>query len=201
MTPFVINPPKQAILDRVAIHAGEQASLSLTKWFGRNVKIHTEGFATATLAEVSEVIDGGDSAVVAVHTRIEGALGGHVLLAFPERVAAQLVSLLVGEPVADASCFDELSRSAITETGNIVSSVFLNGLATTLGVRAQPSAATFQHDLGAALIDSLVAEQLQHSANVLYVQATFEIDGVSLDWWLYVMPSPECMQVMVALLH
>ena len=87
METFIINPPKQAILNRVAIHAAEKASQALTSWFGRPVKIHTDGFATCSPNECSTVINGGETPVAAVYTGIEGSLTGHVLLAFPDEVA------------------------------------------------------------------------------------------------------------------
>ncbi|MFO0973310.1 MAG: chemotaxis protein CheX [Phycisphaerae bacterium] len=201
MHKYVINPPKQVLLDRVAIRAAEQASAALSKWFGRDVRIHTDGFATAPLSAASTMIGGGDTVVVAVHTGIDGALAGHVLLAFPEETAARLVNVLVGEGAAEAGRFDEMAQSAMCETGNLVSSAFVNGLATSLNVRAVPTPPTFNYDLGAALIEPLVADQVECCAEILYVAATFEISGDQLDWWLYVIPSPECMQVMAALLH
>ena len=201
MESFILNPPKQAILDRVAIHAAEKASQALTSWFGQPVKIHTDGFATCSPNECSTVINGGETPVAAVYTGIEGSLTGHVLLAFPDEVASRLVSILTGESPTPAAEFDEMAISAVTETGNIVSSAFLNGLAGMLNVKVQPTAPTYLYDMGAAIIQPLVAGQLEHSDGILYIQARFEIDEVCLDWWLYVMPSAESMQAMAALLH
>jgi chemotaxis protein CheC len=201
MHQFVINPPKQVILDHVAIQSAENASTALTKWFGQVVRIHSDGFSTLPLDQASTVIDGGERAVVAVHMLMTGALTGHILLAFPDQAAAKLVSTLVGETIESARDFDDMAQSAICETGNIVSSAFTNSLTSHLGVRAVPSAPTYCYDMGAALIEPLIADQAAECANVLYIAATFEIAGQSIDWWLYVIPSPESMQAMVALLH
>lgn len=201
MHTYVVNPPKQILLDHVAIRAAEVASLALTKWFGHEVRIHTNGFAKASTEEVSTMIGGGESPVVAVHTHMDGALSGHVLLAFPEETAVKIVSMLTGEPAGEPGRFDDLAQSALCETANIVSSAFINSLSQSLNVRAIPSPPSLRYDLGAALIEPLAAEQLEVSSGILYVSASFEIAGAALDWWLYVVPSPECMQVMVALLH
>lgn len=201
MQQFLIHPPRQPILDRIAVLSAEQASTALSKWFGQTVRIHCDGFAGMPLEQVSTIIDGGESPVAALHMLMAGALSGHILLAFPESTASKLVSILTLEPPHPAAEFDDMARSALCETGNIVASAFVNSLASHLGVRASPTPPTFCFDMGAALIQPLVAEQVEMSAETLYVASTFEIEGQSLDWWLYVVPSPECMQVMVALLH
>lgn len=201
MSPSGTLPAHTAILDRIAVLSCENASSALSKWFGKAVRIHSEGFAAASLSNVGTMIDGGETAVAAVHMQMAGALSGGVLLAFPEQSAVRLVSLLMGETMTAVADFGEMGQSALCETGNIVGSAFVNNLATHLGVRATPSAPEFRYDLGAALIEPLVTAQVEQGTRVLYVAATFEIEGAAMDWWLYVVPSPECMQVMAALLN
>lgn len=192
--------PKDAVLDMVAINGATHASAALSKWFGRDVRIETDGFATVPLSRIANLMGDPEDVVVAIHTRIEGAMSGHVLLAFPERVAFALIDLLIGQPQGTTDAVDEMGRSAIQETGNIVSSAFINSLSTAMAIRAAPGVPEFQHDMSGPIMEPLVIEQLAVSDSALMIPAVFEIDALALDWWLFFLPSPESMAVMEALL-
>lgn len=200
MSQSTTSKPKGAVLDMVAINGATHASEALSKWFGRDVRIETDGFARIPLARISNLMGDPEDVVVAIHTRIEGAITGHVLLAFPERVAFALIDLLLGQPPGTTDTVDEMGRSAIQETGNIVSSAFVNSLTTAMAVRAAPGVPEFQYDMAGAIMEPLVVEQLAVSDSALMIPSIFEIDSLSLDWWLFFLPSPESMAVMEALL-
>lgn len=200
MSAVEISPSKRAGLDMVAINGATHASETLSKWFGREVRIETDGFVSVPLERISELMRSAEELVVAVHTRIEGAMGGHVLLAFPEKVAFGLVDVLLGQTPGTTTELEEMGQSAIQETANIVASAFINSLSAALGVRATPGVPTCQHDMGGAIIEPLVMEQLAVSDRALMISAVFEIDALALDWWLFVLPSPESVPVMEALL-
>lgn len=200
MNDLTIDPAKQGIMDAIASTGAEHASQSLTKWFGKCVRISTSGFKAVPLDELSNMMCPPDEIIVAIHAHITGSLSGHVLLAFPENVAHRLVDCLMQQPDGTNTAFNEMEQSALQETGNIVSSSFINSLATSLGVRALPSTPQFLHDMAGAIIQPLVIEQLATSNNALMITATFEFDNSMLDWWLYVMPDPKSLKVMEALL-
>ena len=197
---LAIDPAKRGFMDTVALNGGENASRALTKWFGRRVQITTGGFRVVPLKELSGVICEPEEIIVAVHTQIAGSLDGHVLLAFPESVAFQIADTLMQQPEGTTTALGEMEQSAIQETGNLVSSAFVSSLATSLGVRAMPTAPTLMHDMAGAIIEPLVFEQASASNNALMISATFKIDDAALDWWLFVLPDPKTLKVMEALL-
>ncbi len=200
LSDLVIKPQKQGIMDMVALGGAEHASAALSKWLGRSVQINTSGFKTVPLDELCSVMCPAEEVIIAVHTHISGALGGHVLLAFPGHVAGQLVDCLMGQPEGTTVAYGEMEQSALLETGNIVSSAFINSLATALGVRLLPTVPTFLFDLAGSIIEQLVLEQAAVSNSALMIAATFEIDSSSLDSWFFVMPDPKTLEVMEALL-
>ncbi len=54
--------------------------------------------------------------------------------------------------------------------------------------------------MAGAIIQPLIIEQLAVSDVALMIPAVFEIDTLALDWWLFVLPSPESLVVMEVLL-
>ena len=197
---MTIDPAKQGFMDTVALNGSESASKALTKWFGRNVQVTAGGFDVVPLEKLSSRMCEPEDIIIAVHTLIRGALDGHVLLALPEDVAFGIADCLMQQPEGTTKSLGEIERSAIQETGNLVSSAFINSLANSLGVRAMPTAPTVLHDMAGAIIQPLVIEQAATSNHALMISATFKIDDTKLDWWLFVLPDPKTLKVMEALL-
>lgn len=197
---MAIDPAKQGFMDTIALNGAENVSQALSRWFGRSVQITTGGFKVVPLEDLAELMCGPEEVIVAVHTLIAGSLGGHVLLAFPEEVAYGIADILMQQPVGTTATLGEMEQSAIEETGNIVSSAFVNSLANSLGVRAMPTAPTLLQDMAGALIEPLVLEQAATSNQALMISASFKINDTELDWWLFVLPDPKTLKVMEALL-
>lgn len=197
---MTIDPAKQGFMDTVAINGSESASKALTKWFGRNVQVTAGGFDVIPLEKLSSMVCEPEDVIVAVHTHMSGALDGHVLLALPEDVAYGIVDCLMQRPEGTTQSLGDIERSAIQETGNLVSSAFINSLANSLGIRAMPTAPTVLHDMAGAIIQPLVIEQAATSNDALMISASFKIDDTKLDWWLFVLPDPKTLKVMEALL-
>ena len=200
MSKAMTTKTKRNVLDMVAINGATHASEALTKWLGRDVHIEVDGFARIPLDRVSNLMRTPEEVIVAIHTQIEGAMAGHVLLAFPEQVAHALIDVLVGQSPGTTTAMDEMGRSALQETGNIVSSAFINSLSAVLAVRAAPGPPEFVHDMAGAIIEPLVLEQAAVRDTVLMIPAVLEIDDLALDWWLLILRSPDSLTVMEALL-
>lgn len=195
-----IDRTKQAFIDTIALKGSESASQALTKWFGRAVQIVTGGFKAVPLKELSGLVCEAEEVVVAVHTHICGSLGGHVLLTFSEEVAYEIADTLMQQPSGTTCSLGEMEQSAIQETGNIVSSSFINSFAMALGVRAMPTAPTVLQDMAGAIIEPLVLEQAAIGNSALMIEASFRIDDANMGWSLFVLPDPKTLKVMEALL-
>ena len=55
MSILEISKERRAVLDLVAIHGATHASAALSRWFQREVKIHTDGFKTVPIDQVADL--------------------------------------------------------------------------------------------------------------------------------------------------
>ncbi len=91
---------------------------------------------------------------VAVGLRLEGILSGHLVLLLAEPDGRKLVARL-GQPVSGDG-WDELARSALMETGNIVGSAFVSAIADMVRGRLLPSVPSLARGGARACLAELV---------------------------------------------
>ncbi len=188
---------KQNALHTIAINGAFDASRAMSKWLRRGVRLSTEGFVRVPLRQVVEGF-ADERPVVAMHTSLCQQLHGHALIVLSMDTAHTLVALLTGADAEEGDSLSEMSRSALQETGNIVSSAFVNSWARWLDLHSEPSTPAVVVDLPAAILESVVVEQAQVGDEVFMSKAQFSLDGNWLEWDLYLLPTPSSLRLIEA---
>lgn len=188
-----VDAVRQNALQTIAVNGAFNASRAMSKWLKRGVKITTQGFQSVGLGSLSTIL--GDEPVAALHMSLSRQLHGHMLLAMEKPHAARLAELLIGAKCESGEGFSELEISCLEETGNIVTSAFVNSWAVWLELELEPSPPELIIDLPAAILDSIVAEQAQTSDDVFLSQTAFVVDGSSIEMTLILLPSPSAMRL------
>lgn len=157
------------------------AATALSKLVGgRTVRIDVPRVMTASASSVSDLA-GGKAPVFAVVLEIEGDVRGRMVLLWPERDAAELSRLLLGEGEHEREDDREQSahaltedprRSALAEVGNIVGSACLSAVGTLARMRLLPSIPHVQFDSASAVIGPLLADH-RSGAEAVVLEARF----------------------------
>lgn len=187
---------RQNALQTIAINGAFNASRAMSKWLKRGVKIATDGFQTVDLHALDTVFD--DQPMVALHMPLSNNLHGHMLLMLSKPDALTLASLLVGTPTRDDQELTELEISSLEETGNIITSSFVNSWSTWLDFELEPGPPEFTIDMPAAILDSIVAEQAQVGDEVFLSKTSFAVDENMIELTLILMPNPSAMRLIEA---
>jgi chemotaxis protein CheC len=120
--------------------------------------------------------------LVAVGVRLEGLLGGHLVLALPDRDAERLAGAL-GSPLPRPGAWGTLSESALMESGNIVGSAFVSAIARMVHGRLLLSPPELARGGGKSCLDRLVPRD----AGRVALATRFSTDG-PLEGLILVMP-------------
>ncbi len=179
---------RQHALQTIAINGAFDASRAMSKWLRRGVRLHTEGFSRIPLREASPPAES-DDPVVALHTALEHQLHGHTLVVMDVPVAMQLVDVICQLEPGTTTELDEMSRSCLMETCNIVSSSFINSWAKWLEIHTVPGPPELIVDMPEAVLQSVLVEQAMASDEVFLAKTEFSIDGNWLEWQFYLLPS------------
>lgn len=188
---------KQLLCD-AAIDGARHASNVLIRWLGRYVRIDTDGFAMMPLVAFSASLPQAQGPHAVVRMAVTGDLSGQVLLSLPLESSEYVAASLLGMSDLPDLCQDELARSSVQETANIVASAYLGSLGTWLGLTATPSAPEMTIGLSAALMDLMQEQQAIAADTVLVARTDFHLDDVSIAWGFYMLPSLQSMQAIAS---
>lgn len=180
---------KRNALHTIAINGAFNASRAMSKWLHRGVRLSTEGFERIPLRDICQGEDA-ESVVAALHLELGSQMHGHTLMVMSRETAFELVDLLTNKPVGTTKEFDEMARSSLQETGNIVSSAFINSWARWLDIHTAPQPPELHVDMLEAILQSVVVEQASVGDDVFLARTSFSVDGKWLDWKYYVLPTP-----------
>lgn len=176
-------------LHTIAINGAFNASRAMSKWLHRGVRLSTEGFEKIPLREICEGEDA-ETVVAALHLELGSQMHGHTLMVMSEKTALELVDVLSNRPEGTTKAFDEMACSCLQETGNIVSSAFINSWAKWLDIHTAPEPPQLHIDMLEAILQAVLVEQASVGDDVFMAKTSFSVDGKWLDWKYYVLPTP-----------
>jgi chemotaxis protein CheC len=185
---------RQNALHTIAINGAFNASRAMSKWLRRGVRLGTDGFSRVPLREVCGPETPQDP-VVALHMRLASQLHGHALLVLPMNTAFELVDILLQAEPGTTRAIDDLARSCLQETGNIISSSFVNSWARWLDIHTEPQPPELQVDLLPAILGAMLVEQAMAGDEVFMAKTSFSADGKWLDWDFYLLPTPSSLRL------
>jgi chemotaxis protein CheC len=191
------------IFDRGA----EGASLALSKWLGREVRLTVSDVELVELEKAGELLGPPETLVAACVMGLTGRLTGSILMVFEDRSGLALVDLLLHQPIGTTTSWGELEQSAAKETTNIIGCAYVNALAAHLpgGAGAGddelvPTPPTFLHEFAGSLMEFALMEQALERDRLLLIRSEFAggPDMPQLNWTLLLVPSPAALEALAA---
>ncbi len=149
------------------------------------------------IREISNLLGGPEAEAVGIYLRVEGQIGGQMMLVVPYPKALELVDLMMSVPIGTTQTLGSIERSALQELGNLTGSFFLNAVAATTGLNSRPSPPAVLVDMIGAIIDIILATSDTLSETVLMLQAKFMRDGREADADFWIIPDRTTIENMV----
>ena len=173
-------------------HGAADASSALAKWLGRPATLSVERLETLPSEEAAAVMGSSETLICGCAMRIDGAIGGLLLLAADDAAGLSLADTLLERPTGTSTSWGELERSAVIETANIVGCAYLNAICAALGPAGAdgilPSPPVFLRDFPEAVMEGVLMEQPVLSDIVLLARTEFHIDGTPVACGLVFLP-------------
>lgn len=149
------------------------------------------------IREIPNLLGGPEAEAVGIYLRVEGQIGGQMMLVVPYPKALELVDLMMSAPIGTTQTLGSIERSALQELGNLTGSFFLNAVAATTGLNSRPSPPAVLVDMIGAIIDIILATSDTLSETVLMLQAKFMRDGREADADFWIIPDRNTIENMV----
>jgi chemotaxis protein CheC len=194
MTPE-IGPRELDVLQEITTIGCGQALTALGKLMRRRVEMDVpEAWVGRAAGAIADFLGELGQDLVAVGVRLEGLLGGHLVLALPERDAERLAAAL-GCPVPAGGAWTTLAESALMESGNIVGSAFVSAIARMIHTKLLLSVPMLARGGGKACLDRLV----EREAGKMAFATRFTTGApAALEGLILVMPEPSLLPTLLA---
>jgi chemotaxis protein CheY-P-specific phosphatase CheC len=128
----------------------------------------------------------GDDVVVGIVVSLSGCPSGYLAILFDEESARSVAgSMLPTEPDAE---FNGMTKSAIEEVGNVMTSGFIDGWANVLQTSIEHSPPEFVHDMGSAVMSPVVGRLGQSQEHAFLLDSTVVTDGRNVRCDIFVLP-------------
>ncbi len=171
--------------------ATHEASVAMGRWTGGLITLSLDEVREIPLERVCSELGIGDEPSTMVVMPMTGEAGGDMILAFDEVDGRRLASVLLNRPVATSPEWNELERSALCETGNILSCAYLNALTRALNVELIPAPPYFTYDYAAGVIEQALMQQAATADTMLICRTRFRREGAELSWHVFFVPNAE----------
>ena len=125
--------------------------------------------------------------VIGVIVRVLGDIPGNILFTLERDVALKIISGLIGK---EQEQITELGNSALCEIGNIVSSSFMNAIASLTNLEIRPSMPAVALDMMAAILSTTFIESGQFDEYVLDLETNFLQENQKIRGHFYYIPMP-----------
>lgn len=185
---------KYSRLEQSAIHEMANIGLghamtALSDLTGHSFNMTVPMVDAVSLSEVPEMMGGSENIAIGVYMSIEGDVSGHMAFIFPWESARGLWKMLLGRSPEDYDDIDELTASAMLETGNIINSSFLDALAELTDLRIHATPPRMSLDTTYSIVSSIVAEAELGDAVALAIKTKiFETHTGSIEGYFLCIP-------------
>jgi chemotaxis protein CheC len=180
---------KLELLQQLFASATHDASAAMCRWTNGLITLSLDEVREIPLEEACEILSAGDELQTMVVLSLRGPVGGEMILSFDEVNSRQLAAALLRRPVDVREPWNELEKSALTETGNILGCAYMNALTRLIDTELVPSAPYFVQDFGASVLEQALLAQATTSDRLLVCRTIFHREGESLNWRVVFIPT------------
>jgi chemotaxis protein CheC len=170
------NLERDALREVANIGAGHAAT-ALSQMTSRTIMIDVPEVEIRRLEEVAELVGPPETVIAAILMHMMGDLTGRTMVVLPDASARVLCDLLLQRKVGTTSGYAAMEHSTLKETGNILSSAYLNALSDFMGMMLLPSVPSLVVDLAGAVLTTTYLNFGQERDLVFCVDTSFRVEG------------------------
>jgi len=145
-------------LQRILGDGLSMAAKSLSKMVGQDVRVTVDEFRLVPVREVARTLGDPDEVVVGVSFSLTGQLEGRLSLLIERAGVLGLMDALLKRPAGTTKSFQDMEKSAVNETANILSNAYITVLSREIQMTILPGAPRFSEAPLGDLLESLVME-------------------------------------------
>lgn len=186
-----LAPTRVELLHQFFAAATHDASAAMCRWTNGLITLSLDEVREIPLEDLAPTLEIGNDRLTMVVLTLDGDLGGTMVLTFDDENGRQLAASLLCRKPGDGEDWNELEKSALNETGNILSCAYMNALTRLINAQLVPSPPIFIQDYGASVLQQAVLQQIGNGDEVMVCRTCFHRQGHALNWNVIFVPSLE----------
>ena len=186
-------------LREVANIGAGHAATALGQMVNSRIMISVPRVNILRLEEVPELLGQPDDPIAAVMMHMLGDLTGRTLVIFPVSSAKTLSDILFKRKPGETQEFGPMEESGLKETGNILSSAYMNALSDFMGMMLLPSPPQLAIDMSSAVLTTAYLQFGTDKDYVFCVESEFFMHdvGEKLRGFFLLLPDPASLQAIL----
>lgn len=176
--------------------ATESASQAIGVWTHGRVGLTLDEVRRTSLEEVSSILPQADVLSTIVVLAVAGSSSGQLILVFDDEHARRLIECLLHRPGKPANEWTPLEWSALSETGNVFASAYLNAMTKLTGQRFLPSPPQTFCDYAGSVLEQAVLSQAASTDDVLLCRTTMASASDAIHFLSLFVPSLELLALL-----
>lgn len=200
-----IVPPgdieKLKLLQQLFAAATHDASAAMCCWTNSVITLTLDEVCEVPLAEACLEMNLDDDRLTMVVLNLEGDIGGSMILTFSEDDGRRLAASLLHCEPSDTPDWNEMERSALEETGNILGCAYMNAITRLIDQQLVPSVPYFVQDFGASVLQQALVAQASGRDSVLVCRTGFHCQNEDLHWRVLFIPTVALRSAMEEAIH
>jgi chemotaxis protein CheC len=160
-------------LEKMAEEGATRASASLSKLINQQVDMQTLAVRALPVEKIPEILGSPEDMVTTVIMGVRGESNGNIMLVYPQQSAINVADLLAKRELGVTTQLSELDKSALKESGNIISGSFLSAISNYLQINMVETIPDIASDMLKATMDFVLARFARQEASEA---VAFEID-------------------------
>jgi len=186
-----VDKEELATLRTLGAIGANNAAQALTKMIGTVVSVMTVGAKMLPIEKLAETIGSPEDVVTTVTLSLYGDVSGSTALVIPQDSAFKLADLLSKKPIGTTTKLDEMDKSALKETANIVAGTFLGAISNYVRLNMIEGVPSLTTDMVEATIEDILARFTVRLKVAVAFQIDFEFGAVGLNGYSFVLFNPE----------
>ena len=179
-----------------SIGAGHAAT-ALSQLVGHPISIDVPTLEVVGIGDVPELFGGPEVLVAAVHVRLLGDLGGSMLFMAERKSALALVDLMRSRAVGSVRTYGADEEALVTHVASILMSAYLAAIGRLADVSMLPARPSSALDMAGALMEAVTSAAAMHADVALFLRTRFHDADTSVDAYLFFLPDPDSLEVLV----
>ena len=167
---------RDALREVANIGAGHAAT-ALSQMTNRVIMIDVPEVNIRRLEEVAELVGPPDTVIAAVLMHMMGDLTGRTMVILPDASAKAVCDILLHRKPGHTDQYGDMERSTLRETGNILSSAYLNALSDFMGMMLVPSVPSLVVDLAGAVLTTTYLNFGHDREFIFCIDTSFRVEG------------------------